>query len=99
MLIKKYWTVTVLILNCYCPTSPQIFFLYLELYNSNSSEIGLVENLRHEVISSLKEGEPRSASKTLKIAHPQTLDCYCPTVTVLKLICYCLTSPQIFNYI
>jgi hypothetical protein len=44
-------------------------------------------------------GEPSSASKIVKIAHQQTLDCYCPIVTVSFLNCYCLTSPQIFNYI
>jgi len=43
--------------------------------------------------------EPSSASKIHKIARQQTRglllsNCYCP---FLK--CYCLTSPQIFNYI
>jgi hypothetical protein len=44
-------------------------------------------------------GEPSSASKIVKITHQQTLgmllsNCYCPFLN-----CYCLTSPQIFNYI
>jgi hypothetical protein len=43
--------------------------------------------------------EPSSASKIVKITHQQTLglllsNCYCPFLN-----CYCLTSPQIFNYI
>jgi len=45
-------------------------------------DIGLVGKLRHEVTSSLKKGEPISAPKIVKSAHQQTLDCYCPTVTV-----------------
>jgi len=61
--------------------------------------MGIVGKLRHEATSSLKEGEPGSASKADKIAHQQTLDCYRPTITVLILNCYCSTSPQIFNYI
>jgi len=44
----------------------------MELYNSNSSEISLVGKLRHEVTSSLKEGESSSTSKIVKIAHQQT---------------------------
>jgi hypothetical protein len=44
-------------------------------------------------------GEPSSTSKIVKITHQQTLglllsNCYCPFLN-----CYCLTSPQIFNYI
>jgi len=44
-------------------------------------------------------GEPSSASKIGKIVHQQTLrlllsNCYCPFLN-----CYCLTSPQISNYI
>jgi hypothetical protein len=61
--------------------------------------MGLVGKLKQEAASSLKEGEHSSASKTRKIAHQQKLDCYCPTITVLILNCYCLTSPQFFNYI
>jgi hypothetical protein len=61
--------------------------------------MGLVGKLRHEVASSLKEEEPSTASKAGKIAHQQTLECYCPTVTVLILNCYSATSLQIFNYI
>jgi len=43
--------------------------------------------------------EPSSASKVVKIAHQQTLglllcNYYCPFLN-----CYCLTSPQLFNYI
>jgi hypothetical protein len=43
--------------------------------------------------------EPSSTSKVVKIAHQQTLglllsNCYCPFLNY-----YCLTSPQIFNYI
>jgi len=43
--------------------------------------------------------EPISSSKIVKIAHQQTLGlllstCYCPFFNY-----YCLTSPQIFNYI
>jgi hypothetical protein len=43
--------------------------------------------------------EPCSSSKIVKSAHQQTLgvllsNCYCPFLN-----CYCLTSPQIFNYI
>jgi hypothetical protein len=43
--------------------------------------------------------EPSSASKIVKIAYQQTLglllsNCYCPFLN-----CYCMTSPQIFNYI
>jgi hypothetical protein len=53
--------------------------------------MGLVGKLKQEAASSLKEGEHSSASKTDKIAHQQTLDCYCRTVTVLILNCYCLT--------
>jgi hypothetical protein len=37
----------------------------------------LVGKLIHEATSSLKEGEPSSASKEGKIAHQQTVDCYC----------------------
>jgi hypothetical protein len=69
------------------------------LVYSISSKIGLVGKIRHEAISSLKEGEPSSASKIVIIAHQQTLDCYCPTITVLILNCYCPTSPHIFNNI
>ena len=61
--------------------------------------MGLVGNIKQEATSSLKEGEPSSAFKADKIAHQQTLDCYCPTVSVLILNCYCSISPQIFNYI
>jgi len=35
----------------------------------------------------MKEGESSFASKPDKIAHQQTLDCYCP-ITVLVLNCY-----------
>jgi hypothetical protein len=59
--------------------------------------MGLDGKLRHEVASSLKEGEPSFASKADKIAQQQTLDCYRPTVTVLILNCYYSTSPQILN--
>ena len=43
--------------------------------------------------------EPISASNIVRIAHKQTLGpllstSYCPFLN-----CYCLTSPQIFNYI
>jgi hypothetical protein len=47
---------------------------------------GLVGKIRHEATSSLNEGEPSSASKTVKIAHQQTLECYCPTVIVRPLL-------------
>jgi len=53
--------------------------------------MGLVGKLKQEAASSLKEGEHSSASKTGRIAPQQTLDCYCRTVTVLILNCYCLT--------
>jgi len=43
----------------------------MELENFDSSEISLRGNLRHEATSSLKKGEPSSASKTVKIAHQQ----------------------------
>jgi len=49
--------------------------------------MGVIGKLKQEAASSLKEGEPSSASKTDTIAHQQTLDCYCPTVTVLILNC------------
>jgi len=39
---------------------------------------------------------PLIYSKSLVNTH---LDCYCPTVTVSLLNCYCLTSPHIFNHI
>jgi len=39
---------------------------------------------------------PARVSKLLINKH---WDCYCPTVTVSFLNCYCLTSPQIFNHI
>jgi hypothetical protein len=39
---------------------------------------------------------PLRESKLLVKKH---LECYCPTVTVSFLNCYCLTSPQIFNHI
>jgi hypothetical protein len=39
------------------------------LVYSISSKIGLVGKIRHEAISSLKEGEPSSASKIVIIAH------------------------------
>jgi branched-subunit amino acid transport protein AzlD len=39
---------------------------------------------------------PLRQSKLLINKH---LDCYCPTVTVSFLNCYCLTSPKIFNNI
>jgi hypothetical protein len=48
--------------------------------------MGLVGNIKQEATSSLKEGEPSSAFKADKIAHQQTLDCYCPTVTVRSLL-------------
>jgi len=51
----------------------------------------LVGKLGHDNTSSLEEGEPSSASKSGKIAHQQTLVCYCRTVTVLLLNCYCPT--------
>jgi hypothetical protein len=35
----------------------------------------------------VQEGDPSSASKNVKITYEQTLDCYCPTVTVLILNC------------
>ena len=53
--------------------------------------MGLVGKLKQEVASSLKEGEHSSASKTGKIAHQQTLVCYCRPVIVLLLNCYCPT--------
>jgi hypothetical protein len=40
-------------------------------------------------------GEPSSASKIVKIAHQETFGLLLSVV----LNCYCLTSPQIFNYI
>jgi hypothetical protein len=43
-----------------------IFFVTLLIF---SSKIGLVGKIRHEAISSLKEGEPSSASKIVIIAH------------------------------
>jgi hypothetical protein len=43
--------------------------------------------------------EPSSALKIVKIIINKHLDYYCPTVTVSFLNCYCLTSPQIINYI
>jgi hypothetical protein len=61
--------------------------------------MGLVGKLKEEAASSFKEGEPSTASKAGKIAHKQTLECYCPTVSVLILNCYCPTSLKIFNYI
>ena len=39
--------------------------------------IGLVRKLRHETTRSLKEGEPSSASKIVKISYQQILNCYC----------------------
>jgi hypothetical protein len=60
--------------------------------------MGVVGKLKQEAASSFKEGEHISASKTDKIAHQQILDYYYPTVTVLILNCYYLTSPQFFNY-
>ena len=39
--------------------------------------------------------EPSSTSKVVKIAHKQTLG----LLLSIFLNCYCLTSPQIFNYI
>jgi hypothetical protein len=44
----------------------------------------------------MQKGEPSYASKTVKIAYQETLDCYRPTVTVLISNYYCPTSPQIF---
>ena len=61
--------------------------------------MALVGKLVHEDTSSLKERVPSSASKTSKIAHQQTVDCYCRTVSVMILNFYYLTSPQFFNYI
>jgi hypothetical protein len=78
-----------LLSNCYrldielLPSDLLSYFkLYLELYNFISSKIGLVGKLRQEATSSLKEGEHSYAPKSFKIAHQQTLDYYCPTVTV-----------------
>jgi hypothetical protein len=48
--------------------------------------MGLVGKPVHEDTSSLKEGEPSFASKADKIAHQQTLHCYCRTVTVLLFV-------------
>jgi hypothetical protein len=61
--------------------------------------MGLVGKLKQEAASCLKEGEHSFVSKTGTIAHQQTLDCYCPSVSVLILNSYCPTSPQIFHYI
>ena len=51
--------------------------------------MGLVGKLKQEAASCLKEGEHSFVSKTGTIAHQQTLDCYCRTVTVLLFNCYC----------
>jgi len=56
--------------------------------------MGLVGKLVHEDTSSLKEGEPKFVSKADRIAHQQTLDCYCFVIQLLL-----FDSPQIFNYI
>jgi hypothetical protein len=53
--------------------------------------MGLVGKLGHEDTSSVKDGEPNFVSKADRIAHQQTLDCYCRTVTVLLLNCYSST--------
>jgi hypothetical protein len=53
--------------------------------------MGLVGKLGHEDTSSVKNGEPSFVSKADRIAHQQTLDCYCRTVTVLLLNCYSST--------
>jgi hypothetical protein len=45
--------------------------------------MGLVGKLIHEATSFMKEGEPSSASKAGKIAHQQTLDCYCLDIELL----------------
>jgi hypothetical protein len=50
---------------------------------NQSSWISVVEKLRHEATSSLKEKEPSSASKIVKIAHQQTFE-------LLLSSCYCL---------
>jgi len=61
--------------------------------------MGLVGKEKDEAASSLKESEHSSASKTGTIAHQQTLVCYCRTVTVMLMNCYCPISLKIFNYI
>jgi hypothetical protein len=43
--------------------------------------------------------QPSSASKIVKIAHQQTLEQLLSTYYYPFLNRYCLTSPQIFNYI
>jgi len=65
--------------------------------NSDSREISVVGKIRHEATSSMfKENlvMPLTESKLLVNKH---WDCYCPTVTVSFLNCYCLTSPHSFN--
>ena len=61
--------------------------------------MALIGKLKDEAASSLKEREHSSASKTGTIAHQQTLVCYCRTVTVMLMNCYCPISLKIFNYI
>jgi hypothetical protein len=39
------------------------------------------------------------ALRLSKLLVNKHLECYCPTVTVSFLNCYCLTSPEIFNHI
>ena len=53
--------------------------------------MGLVRKLVHADTSFLKEAEPSFASEAEKIAHQQTLVCYCRTATMLLLNCYCST--------
>ena len=45
----------------------------MEFQNSDSSDISLVGNIRHEATSSMNQAEPSSATKIVKTAHQQSL--------------------------
>ena len=92
-------TLTVSFLNCYCLTSPQIFNYILSYRTPTQAKFKALErqDMRLQVLCFEKNPVlPLGQSKSLINKH---LDCYCPTVIVSFLNCYCLTSPKIFNYI
>ena len=92
-------TVTVSFLNCYCLTSPKIFNYIWSYRTPIQAKFKALErqDMRLQVLCFEKNPVlPLGQSNCLINKH---LDCYCPTVTVSFLNCYCLTSPQIFNYI
>jgi hypothetical protein len=77
----------------------------MEFENFDSSEVSLVWKPRYKGRSSLKKGEPSSASKTVKITHQQTCglllsNCYCLVFELLQsdLTSYFLQYLELENF-